>query len=253
MKPIKIFISSVQKEFAHERQWLCDYIRQDALLGKFFSPFIFEEMPAANLSAQEAYLTEVERCNIYIGILGYKYGFEDNSGISPTEREYDKATAESKYRLVFIRKTASDRREPKQQKFVAKAENAVVRKSFIDYEELRSGVYAALVHYLEQKEYLRILPFDASLSQATMENIDEDKVAEFVHVAQKRRGLPLPLDASVERVLTHLDLMVSDGRLTNAAILLFGRQPQKFFISSEVKCAQFYGNVVAKPIPSYQV
>ena len=57
MKPIKIFISSVQKEFARERRWLCDYIRQDALLGKFFSPFLFEEMPAADLSAQEAYLT----------------------------------------------------------------------------------------------------------------------------------------------------------------------------------------------------
>jgi hypothetical protein len=40
MKPIKVFISSVQSEFASERAALCDYIRGDALLGKFFQSFI---------------------------------------------------------------------------------------------------------------------------------------------------------------------------------------------------------------------
>ena len=54
MAEIKIFISSVQTEFADERKRLCDYIRQDALLGRFFVPFIFEELPAINTSAQEA-------------------------------------------------------------------------------------------------------------------------------------------------------------------------------------------------------
>ena len=43
MSPIKIFISSVQQEFALERKALADYIRTDALLGKFFEVFIFEE------------------------------------------------------------------------------------------------------------------------------------------------------------------------------------------------------------------
>jgi hypothetical protein len=38
--------------------------------GKFFDPFLFEEMPVADLTVQEAYLTEVEHCDIYIGILG---------------------------------------------------------------------------------------------------------------------------------------------------------------------------------------
>ena len=39
----------------------------------------------------------------------------------------------------------------------------------------------------------------------------------------------------------------------NAAVLLFGRQPQRFLLSSEVKAAHFHGTAVAKPIPSYQV
>jgi len=39
---IRIFISSVQKEFERERKSLFEYIQQDALLGKFFVPYIFE-------------------------------------------------------------------------------------------------------------------------------------------------------------------------------------------------------------------
>ena len=36
MKRIRIFISSVQSEFAEERAMLGQYIRTDALLGNFF-------------------------------------------------------------------------------------------------------------------------------------------------------------------------------------------------------------------------
>ena len=55
---VRVFISSVQKEFSEERKALVKYIREDVLLCKFFQPFIFEELPAINLSAPEAYLYE---------------------------------------------------------------------------------------------------------------------------------------------------------------------------------------------------
>lgn len=86
MADIKVFISSVQAEFAAERKQLCEYIRTDALLGKFFRPFIFEELPANNQSAQEAYLTEAAHCDIYLGLYGECYGYEDADGVSPTEQ-----------------------------------------------------------------------------------------------------------------------------------------------------------------------
>ena len=44
MKRIRIFISSVQSEFAEERAMLGQYIRTDALLGKFFEIFLFEDI-----------------------------------------------------------------------------------------------------------------------------------------------------------------------------------------------------------------
>jgi predicted HTH transcriptional regulator len=40
---------------------------------------------------------------------------------------------------------------------------------------------------------------------------------------------------------------------SNAAVLLFGKEPQRYFLTSEVKCAHFHGTRVEKPIPFYQV
>jgi ATP-dependent DNA helicase RecG len=46
MKKIGVFISSVQGEFSEERRALYEYLLSDALLGRFFDPFIFENLPA---------------------------------------------------------------------------------------------------------------------------------------------------------------------------------------------------------------
>ncbi len=37
------------------------------------------------------------------------------------------------------------------------------------------------------------------------------------------------------------------------AILLFGKKPQRFFISSEIRCAHFHGNEIVNLYPAYQV
>ena len=182
MTPIRIFISSVQREFAEERAMLSSYIRGDALLGKFFEAFVFEESPAQSTSAQSVYLEQVERADIYLGIFGSEYGNVDSCGISPTEREYDKAAELNKTRLVFIRKTS--KRDLRETALIAKAEKEVVRKSFADVNELRTAVYAALIRYLEHKEIIRIFPFDASKdTNATLADLDEEKIRDFIYAA----------------------------------------------------------------------
>ncbi|OQX74624.1 MAG: transcriptional regulator, partial [Bacteroidetes bacterium 4484_276] len=62
----------------------------------------------------------------------------------------------------------------------------------------------------------------------------------------------MPETTKPETVLAHLNL-VEDNRINNAAILLFGKNPQRFFITSEIRCASFYGFEVEKPIASYKV
>ena len=91
----RIFISSVQKELAGERRALKDYIHGDPLLRRFFEVFLFEDLPASDRRADEVYLAEVDRAGIYLGLFGRDYGSEDAAGISPTEREFDRATSSS--------------------------------------------------------------------------------------------------------------------------------------------------------------
>ena len=119
---------------------------------------------------------------------------------------------------------------------------------------MRSAAYSSLVHYLEENEMLRLLPFDAAYHPETsLGDIDEKKIDLFIRVARKARNFPLDIGTPTTDVLRHLSLINPSQQVKNAAILLFGKNPQSFFLSSEVKCAQFYGNEVTKPIPSYQV
>jgi ATP-dependent DNA helicase RecG len=114
-------------------------------------------------------------------------------------------------------------------------------------------VYSSLVNYLIEKDILRIEPFDKSRNhEASLDDISTDKIKWFVEKAREERAFPLSVTSSKEKVLTHLNLLRGKD-LSNAAILLFGKQPQRFFISSEIKCAHFHGTKVEKPIPFYQV
>jgi len=254
MERIKIFISSVQAEFAEERAMLSNYIRSDALLGKFFESFVFEEQPASCQSPSQLYLDAVEQSDVYLCLIGNIYGNEDSEGISPTEREYDKAVSSHLPCLVFVKSVGENERQSKETVFLQKIEQKVVRRTFVDTDGLRTSVYASLVRMLEQKSIIRWKPFDASCdNNADFSEIDEDKIKNFVHSAREKRNFPLNETTAPKTILKHLDLIEDDGRLTNAAILLFGRKPQKFFITSEVKCAHFYGTKVEKPVPSLQI
>ncbi len=252
MTRIKIFISSVQAEFAKERKALHEYLLSDPLLGKFFDPFLFELLPSMDQRADKVYLREVEQSDIYLGIFGKDYGFEDAEGVSPTEREFDHATAQHKTRLIFLTNHPTTERLPKQAALITKAGEVLVRRRFGTVDELKAAVYAALVRYLEEKEIIRTGPFDATFANAGLDVLDSDKVVKFVRIARSKRGFPLSETAPTEEILAHLNLL-NGTRVSNAAILLFGKNPQKFFISSEVRCAHFHDTEVAKPIPSYKV
>jgi ATP-dependent DNA helicase RecG len=250
---MRLFISSVQKEFTEERQALHDFLLGDPLLRRFFEPFLFEDVPAADRRADEVYLDEVERCDVYVGLFGYEYGFEDSRGVSPTEHEFDLATRLRKHRLIFVKGNDDKGRHPKIQALIRTAGSQLIRRRFGSNAELVASVYAALVEFLISRELIRYGPFDgASCEKATLDDLDEERMRRFVREARRARGFPLSEEVAKEELLTHLNLL-NDGRTTNAAILLFGHQPQRFLLSSEVKCAHFHGTEVAKPIPSYQV
>lgn len=253
MKPLRLFVSSVQKEFAAERVALRDWLRGDALMRRFFEPFLFEEMPAADRRADAVYLDEVERCDLYLGLFGNDYGFEDAEGVSPTEREFAHATALHKPRLIFVKGADDGARQPRMRALIVRAGSELIRRRFGNAAELITAVYASLVQHLEERGALQSLPFDERLhADATLDDVDPDALRSFVRAARHERQFALAETAPVPEVLTHLNLL-REQRPTHGALLLFGRDPQRFFPAMEVRCMHLHGTAVQRPAPFYRV
>ncbi len=253
MKRFRLFISSVQKELQSERYAIRDYVHGDPLLRRYFDVFLFEDLPASDRRVDNVYLKEVDRCDVYVGLFGREYGNENDEGLSPTEREFDRATAKGKLRLVFVKGTDDKARQPKMLKLIRKAGSQLIRRRFAEVPELAAALYASLVEHLERSGELRTLPFDASACpRATMKDLPQEKIRSFLEIAKRERNYPLPAKSTRKKALVHLNLL-DDGHPTHTAILLFGREPQRFLPTSEVKCLHFHGTEVRKPIPSYQI
>ena len=245
----RIFISSVQKELAEERRAIRDYIRGDALFRRLFDVFLFEDLPASDRRADEVYLDEVGRCAIYVGLFGQEYGHEDAAGLSPTEHEFNQAAALGKPRLIYVKGEDDHRRHPKMRALVLRAGAQLIRRRFNDINALN----ASLVDHLERTGRLRTRPFDAAACpDATLADLAEDKLKWFLGLAGRERQYPIPEDTPPAEALAHLNLLDA-GQPSHAAVLLFARQPQRFLLTSEVKCMHFHGTEVRKPIPSYQL
>ncbi len=128
-------------------------------------------------------------------------------------------------------------------------------------------VLNALTPFGSSSKFLRISPqhtqlkfdadnraeFDQRICEgARFSDIDEDKVKWCLRTAREKRNYPIAADASTEDIFTHFKLL-KDGKLTNAAVLLFGKDPRKFFDQAKIKCIQFPSVEVEKPFASYHI
>jgi len=248
-----IFVSSVQKELAAERAAIAKHVRTDPLLRRFFDIFLFEELAPRDRRADDIYLEKVEQASIYLGLFGKEYGSEDEQGVSPTEREFDRATSRGIERLILVKGKSDAGRHPKMTELVRKAAGQLLRRRFESIDELLRLLQESLVTCLEERGAIQSRAFEQRpCPGATLGDIDLDGVARFVRRARSERQFPLLENTPAPEVLTHLRLQ-DDEQPSFAAILLFGRDPQRFVPAAELRCMHFHGTEVARPAPSYQV
>lgn len=254
MTRLRIFISSVQKEFAQQRLNLKAFLLGDAVLRRFVAEvFLFEELPASDRRADQVYLDEVKRCDIYLGIFGYEYGFEDQDGVSPTEHEFDHATRYDKPRLIYVWGTEDKKRTPKMQALVRKASGELIRRRVDDMSALTAEVYSSMVEYLDRLGALRVPPFDTSACEgAGLKDLSRKRIDWFLETARRERGFPLKSNTTTQALLTHLNLL-DNGKPTNAAVVLFGANPQRFHRTAETKCVYCHGTEYRRPFASQQI
>ncbi len=75
---------------------------------------------------------------------------------------------------------------------------------------------------------------------ANPDDINDKKVKWFLRKANAERNFDVDPETPVNEALERLGL-IRRGKLTNAAVLLFGRKPQEFFLQAETRCARFKG------------
>lgn len=251
---LKIFISSVQSEFKETRQALKAFLLGDAVLHRFISEvFLFEDIPAKDRRTDQVYLEEVGRCDIYLGIFGYECGTEDKEGVSPTEHEYNHAGKHGKTRLVYVWGSDEKKRHPGMKRLIQKSSRELIRRRIDNLNALTSEVYASLVDHIDRMGALRVPPFDAaSCEDVTLRQLSRRRIDWFLATAVRERGFPLKSNTTTQALLTHLNLL-EKGRPTNAAVLLFGAEPQRLHRAAETKCIHCHGTEYRRPFSSQQI
>jgi len=256
MPKFKIFVSGVQGEFKIERRGVKDFILEHPLLKEYFDVFLFEDASAKSKSSQNVYIKEVNKSDIYIGLLGDEYGKIIKDAMSATEIEFREAHKKNKEIFIYIKGNkdkSKDKRMRNLIKDIKNPETGYTYKRFNELQGLKNGVHESLIEFLRNKGIVGKTIFDKDICKdAKFSDIDEERIKWFLQRAKKQRNYALDINTPAKEVLTHLNL-VNNSFLKNAAVLLFGKDPHKFYLQSEVKCLQFSGTEIEKPFASYHI
>lgn len=80
--------------------------------------------------------------------------------------------------------------------------------------------------------------------RATVDDLDREAIDFFLHKGiQAGRIDPSEANAPTMTVLQNLHLLDDEGRLKNAALLLFCKQPGRYFTGTEFKIGRFHSNI----------
>lgn len=95
------------------------------------------------------------------------------------------------------------------------------------------------------------LQFDKQIcKEVTLEDIDKNKVKWYLGKREEIRRVKKPASLSYTNLLMNLGAIKKYNdktKLTNAGILFFGKNPQKFFIQSQLRVVKFKGVKVTHP------
>lgn len=133
----RVFVSSVIEGYGEYRQAAVDGVSD---VGA--EPVWFERFGGRDGDPNAAYLSEVRSCDIYVGLLGERYGRPLPSRYSATHEEYREAET-SGLRLSVWGHAGVDREGP-QQSFLEEVRQFNVTGGYVSADDLRTGVAARL-------------------------------------------------------------------------------------------------------------
>ena len=205
--PLRVFVSSVQKELEDERLIVQNLVNTDPFLSAHCTPVLYEYEPASPAKALEGCLAELDGCQVYLLIVGAQYGTAIGE-LSITHAEYRRAKEKSLPVLAFIRGDRHVQREAGTSTLLAELDDDGPKyKRFGNVIELQREVRAALVKLLrdrfgiaptsDENEIARqtieaTSPFESRLAERVRwQDLDHDLTRRLLVAAEGRKGADL--------------------------------------------------------------
>ena len=236
----RIFVSSVRREFEHERKFIKQEIENDYILNKFFDVFLYEELSALGASPKEVYTEEAINSDIYIGLIGSDYGSILESGISATELEYDCYNKSHNDALIYIKDV--EFREDKTEAFIKKVSNHSYTR-FNNRYDLMNAIKESLGDFIA-KNLRNYRAFDSEiLLNSSCDDVDLDALDMFFNVLDYEPIEKIRDEKGLTKVLSTIragEYVDGEFRLNTAGALFFAKDISKFNLSHQVKMVRFF-------------
>ena len=169
MKPVRIFISSVQKELELERAAVAGLISTDPFLLQHGVPVLFEKEPPPPRPASKPYLAALKGCQAYVLMIANEYGGADGE-ISATHHEYRLAQELKLPTVVFLKGATDGARSPEAKALIAEIKkDGFTYKRFHDREDLRPLMLEALRRMLAEAFALQATPDEVAEGEQQVE------------------------------------------------------------------------------------
>lgn len=252
--PIRIFISSVQKELELERAAVASLIATDPFLLQHCTPVLFEKEPPAARPAPRAYLATLRGCALYVLIIANEYGPRDGD-LSATHHEYREAQRLKLPTIVFLKGAKDDARSPEMQALIAEAKKDGYKYvRFHDREDLKPAMAEALRRALAEEFNLKASAADVTESERLIDaastfeatilhdvsiaQLDPELMAAFNRCAGTSNDIAEYFGASHQTMHAH-GLVVrgeepDSYHPTAAALVLFGPRPADLFPQCQI-------------------
>lgn len=181
-----IFVSSVMdSEMTLHRNAVRAYLR-----GMGATPLMWEEITPQDKSAQHAYLDGVDQANIFVLMLGRRYGVADASGASPTHKEAIRAAERNITRLLFVLSGVdSQDRDVKLNDWLGALYNELSGAAFDSPETLVARLNAQLREIAAQNERTWIKLGSLVFPGRVKANFNQSGGGEFIVTARVSTGL----------------------------------------------------------------
>jgi predicted HTH transcriptional regulator len=164
---LRVFVSSVQKELSEERMQLKVLLSSDPFLLRHSVPILFEKYPASLKPDKKAYLKLLDKCQIYVLIIGQQYGA--SKGRSATHIEYDRAQELKLPTLVCVKGDHSFEREASEVAFFDQIkDDGFTYSRFDNLKELHTAVRERLIEHIQETYELTPSKDDKTIAETTL-------------------------------------------------------------------------------------